>query len=91
MGGTYAVFGGNSIEDGVWFRWNPEKVRIVDMLEEVNHWQQYKNKLQKAGYSPEALELMAKKAIMNNYDLEIELREELSDDIRRILAGEYVQ
>lgn len=91
MGGTYAVFGGNSIEDGVWFRWNPEKVRIVDMLEEVNHWQQYKNKLQKAGYSPETLELMAKKAIMNNYDLEIELRKELLDDIRRILAGEYVQ
>lgn len=61
------------------------------MLEEVNHWQQYKNGLQKAGYSPEALELMAKRAIMNNYNLKIELRKELLNDIRRVLAREYVQ
>ncbi|MDR9857322.1 hypothetical protein RJP21_27375 [Paenibacillus sp. VCA1] len=91
MGGTYAVFGGNSIEEGVWFRWNPEKLRIVDMLEEINHWKQYKNGLQKAGYSPEALELMAKRAIINNYPLDISLKKELLNDIKRVLNGEYVQ
>jgi hypothetical protein len=25
MGGTYAVFGGRTIEEGIWFRWNPER------------------------------------------------------------------
>ncbi|KQO15424.1 hypothetical protein ASF12_28585 [Paenibacillus sp. Leaf72] len=91
MGGTYAVFGGHSIESGVWFRWNPQKLRTVDMLEEVNHWQQYKNGLQSAGYSPEALELMAKRAIINNYNLDIGLKKELLHDIQRVLNGEYIQ
>ena len=54
MGGTYAVFGGEAIESGVWFRWNPEKLRSVDMLEEAVHWQQYKGGLQTAGYTPQA-------------------------------------
>ncbi|WP_234414305.1 hypothetical protein [Paenibacillus sp. CAA11] len=61
------------------------------MLEEVNHWQQYKNGLQKAGYSPEALELMAKRAIINTYNLDNQLKKELLHDIKRVLNGEYVK
>lgn len=91
MGPTYAVFGGNSIEEGVWFRWNPSKLRSVDMLEEINHWQQYKNGLQKAGYSPEDLEIMAKRAIINKYPLDINLKKELLHDIKRVKNGEYIQ
>jgi hypothetical protein len=90
MGGTYAVFGGESIESGVWFRWNPEKLRSVDMLEEAVHWQQYKGGLQTAGYTPEALEIMAKRSIINNYDIGAGLKQELLSDIKRVMNGEYV-
>ena len=90
MGGQYAVFGGQSIESGMWFRWNPNKLRTVDMLEEVVHWQQYKKGLWSAGYTPETLEIMAKRSIINNYDIGTALKMELLDDIQRVLRGEYV-
>ena len=90
MGSTLATFGGESLETGVWFRWNPNRLRVVDMLEETVHWQQLKAGLPKAGYSPEALEIMAKRSVINSYDISRGLKFELLDDIRRVRQGQYV-
>ena len=90
MGGTYAVFGGRTIEDGIWFRWNPERLRIVDMLEEAIHWQQIKKRLPVRGYTTDALEIMAKRAVLLNFPLEPGLRFELNADICRIRSGTYL-
>lgn len=85
----FAAFGGESIETGMWFRYNPNNLRSVDMLEEIVHWQQYKKGLHLSGYSDEALELMAKRSIINNYNIGPELKKELLHDIQRVLDGSY--
>jgi hypothetical protein len=90
MGSTLAVFGGESIESGVWFRWNPERLRVVDFLEEEIHWQQIVRGLPQRGYSPETLETLAKRAIINNYDVGPALKFELLDDLERVRTGRYV-
>jgi len=64
MGPTIGVFGGDSLESGVWFRYNPGKMRVVDMLEETTHWQQIKSGLPDKGYSPATLEILAKRSII---------------------------
>jgi hypothetical protein len=85
-----AGFGGESLKEGVWFRWNPEKVRVVDMIEETIHWEQIKSNLLVKGYTPEALEIMAKRSIINNYDIGNSLKYELLDDIKRVNEGSYI-
>ncbi|MEJ2045598.1 MAG: RHS repeat-associated core domain-containing protein [Reinekea sp.] len=40
LGPTIGVFGGDSLETGLWFRYQPDKMRSVDMLEEAVHWEQ---------------------------------------------------
>lgn len=89
LGATIGVFGGESIESGMWFRYNPEKMRVVDMLEETTHWQQMKAGLPSKGYTPETLEILAKRSILDNHDLPPALRFELKDDIRRVRDGSY--
>ncbi|WP_457331331.1 hypothetical protein [Rhizobacter sp. P5_C2] len=89
MGPTIGVFGGESIENGMWFRYNPEKMRVVDMLEETTHWGQIKAGLPQKGYSPANLEILAKRSILNSYDLSPGLRFELRHDIQRVRDGSY--
>lgn len=91
MGPTIGVFGGDSLESGVWFRYNPEKLRVVDMLEKTTHWQQIKSGMPGRGYSPATLEIMAKRSIINNYELSPALRMELRHDIQRVKDGSYFE
>ena len=88
-GPTIGVFGGESLETGLWFRYDANRIRSVDMLEEALHWEQMKKGLPTKGYSPEALEILAKRSIIDNYDLSPALRAELKDDIRRVNSGSY--
>jgi hypothetical protein len=88
MGRAVASFGG-SVRSGVWFRWNPAQLRIVDMLEETVHWNQLQSELLEAGYSRETLEIMAKQSIMDTYDIGTGLRLELKHDMGRVRRGTY--
>ena len=88
-GPTIGVFGGESLETGLWFRYDANRIRSVDMLEEAVHWEQMKKGLPTKGYSPESLEVMAKRSIIDNYDLTPALKAELKDDIRRVNNGSY--
>lgn len=70
-------------------RRNPARLRVVDMLEDGIHWMQMKSQLFEAGYTREALEIMAKRSIINSYDIGPGLKLELADDIRRLREGVY--
>ena len=91
MGPTIGVFGGESLESGVWFRYNPQKMRVIDMMEETTHWGQIKSGLPSKGYSPATLEILAKQSILQKSDLPVKLRMELKDDIARVKNGSYFE
>lgn len=89
MGPTIGVFGGESLQSGMWFRYNPGKMRVVDMLEETMHWRQIQAGMPQKGYSPATLEILAKQSILRNHDLPTVLRMELRHDIQRVRDGSY--
>lgn len=89
MGPTIGVFGGESIEQGMWFRYNAQKLRVIDMMEELVHWEQMKKGMPLRGYTPETLERLAKQSLLSRKDLPAALRAELKDDLARVKRGDY--
>jgi RHS repeat-associated protein len=90
--GIIAAVGGEDLATtGGWFRYNPERLRIVDFLEERIHWQQLQSGLVSRGYSRTTLEIMAKRGVLGAYGEELSpaLKAELVNDIRRLRAGTY--
>jgi hypothetical protein len=87
-----ASFGGESLKSGIWFRYNPSKLRVIDMLEEAIHWQQIQRGLSTRGYTVTALEVLAKRSLLDQFGQSLgpALRFELLDDIARLKAGTYL-
>jgi hypothetical protein len=89
---TIAAVGGEDLAvTGGWFRYNAERLRVVDFLEERIHWQQLQKGLLARGYSRVTLEIMAKRGVLRSYGSKLSpaLRAELAHDIRRLRAGTY--
>jgi hypothetical protein len=86
------------------FEYNPDKLRIIDFLEEEQHWEQIKKGLHLRDWSrhplaekfPErgtilVMEDLAKRALLEKHDKEMswDLREELKNELKLVWEGNY--
>ncbi|MFM8269293.1 MAG: hypothetical protein ACKN9V_03815 [Pseudomonadota bacterium] len=86
------------------FQYNPEKLRIIDFLEEEQHWEQIKKGLHLRDWSTHplvkqfpdrgrvlVLEDLAKRAVLEKYGKQMswDLREELQRDLKLVWDGSY--
>ncbi|NBX69374.1 MAG: hypothetical protein EBR01_10480 [Proteobacteria bacterium] len=86
------------------FQYNPDKLRIIDFLEEEQHWEQIKKGLHLRKWSTHplvkkfpdrgrvlVLEDLAKKAVLENYGKQMswDLREEIQRDLKLVWDGSY--
>lgn len=83
------------------FRYNPKRLRAIDALEEILHWEQIKeggaywrdyskHPLYKEFKSKAVImEDLAKRSLLQREDLSRSLREELKEDLARVQENEY--
>ncbi len=90
-GGTYAQF--IPAGDTAFFRYQPSRLRIVDLLEEQIHWDQIRTGQHLRSYGSQnvvdVMEILAKRAILQRSDLSPALRMEIKWDLWRIRNGRY--
>jgi YD repeat-containing protein len=90
-GGTYAQF--IPAGDTAVFRYQPSKLRVVDLLEEQVHWQQITTGQHLRTYAGQSttdvLEILAKQRVLQHSELTPVLRMEWLDDLARVRAGTY--
>lgn len=83
------------------FRYNPKRLRAIDALEEILHWQQIKKGgaywrdysqhplYQRFGSKAVIMEDLAKKNLLQREDLSPQIRAELREDLARVRDNRY--
>ncbi|MCO6458703.1 MAG: hypothetical protein J5I93_25635 [Pirellulaceae bacterium] len=92
-GGTFAQFSGFGGSRTALFRYQPSKLRIVDLFEEQVHWQQIRTGQHLRNYGSqnmvEVLEILAKQRVLQHPELTPVLRMEWLDGMARVRGGNY--